>query len=141
MTETPESAQAGIADALQELSENSRVLVRHEISAAQQEMWTKAKDSAPAFGLLAATGGLGLFAAAASYRLSMRLLEKLMPPVPAALAAAVGYGAGAAYLAVLAARRLRELPPLLPTETARHARETVTDTAARASGDSSPSTP
>ena len=138
MTDTPEAAQAGIADALQELSENSRVLVRHEISAAQQEMWDKAKKSAPAFGLAAAAGVLGLFAAAASYRLSVKLLEKLLPPVPAAMVAAAGYGAGAAYTGVLAMRRLRDLPPLLPTQTARQARETIAESATQASGHSSP---
>jgi hypothetical protein len=135
MTDNPEAAQAGIADALQELSENSRVLVRQEVDAAQREMWAKAKDSAPAFGLLGAAGVLGLFAAAASYRLSVKMLEKLLPPVPAALTAAAAYGAGAAYTAILATRRLRELPSLLPTQTARQVRETVADTATQASSD------
>jgi hypothetical protein len=135
MTDNPEEAQAGIADALQELSENSRVLVRHEIDAAQREMWAKAKDSAPAFGLVGAAGFLGLFAAAAAYRLSVEMLEKLVPPAPAALIAAAVYGGGAAYTSVLAVRRLHELPSLLPARTARHGRETVADTATQASSD------
>lgn len=42
MSETPQEAQAGVADALRDLSDNSRALVRHEIAAAQQEMWDKA---------------------------------------------------------------------------------------------------
>jgi hypothetical protein len=132
MSESPEAAQAGMADALQDLSENSRVLVRHEVNAAQREMWDKAKESAPAFGLVALAGGLGLFAAAASYRLTLRLFEKLLPPIPAAFTAAAAFGTGAAYTATLAARRLRDLPPLLPTETAQQAGETIAGTAAQA---------
>jgi hypothetical protein len=119
MTEAPDEAQAGVSDALHDLSENSRALVRHEVDAAQREMWAKAKESAPTFVLLGAAGFLGLLSAAASYRLSMRLLEKLLPPVPAALIAAIGYGAGAGCAATLGLRWLREMPPPLPTETAR----------------------
>lgn len=43
MTETQREAQEGVAGALRDLSDNSRALVRHEIAAAQQEMWEKAK--------------------------------------------------------------------------------------------------
>jgi hypothetical protein len=138
MTETPQSPQAGIADAVRDLSDNSRLLVRREIDAAEREMWRKAKDGAPAFGLLAASSALGLLAAASSYRLTLRLLEKVLPPVSAALTAAAGYGAGAVCTAVLAARRLRDLPPFFPTETARQAGEAITDTAAQTRGDSPP---
>lgn len=136
MTESPQTPETGIADAVRDLSENSQVLVRREIGAAQREMWAKAKESAPVFGLLAASGALGLLAVAAAYRLSLRLLEKALPPVPAALAAAAGYGAAAGYTAVLGARRLRDLPPFFPTETARQAGEAIADTAAQATGDS-----
>ena len=131
MTETPQTAQGGVADALHDLSENSRTLVRTEVEAVQREMWAKAKESAPAFALLGAAGFLGLLSAAASYRLSMRLLEKLLPPVPAALVAAAGYGAGAGCAATLGLRWLRETPPLFPTETARR----TVDAAVRATSD------
>jgi hypothetical protein len=136
MTENPQAAQEGIADALQNLSQNSRTLVRQEIKAAQQETLDKAKEAAPAFGLLAAAAMLGLLATAASYRATVRLLDKFLPPVPAALTAAAGYGAGAAYTGILAVRRIRQLPPLLPTETARQASETITSAAADASASS-----
>jgi hypothetical protein len=45
MGETPQEAQADVADALRDLSDNSRALARHELAAAQQEMWDKAKRS------------------------------------------------------------------------------------------------
>jgi hypothetical protein len=133
MTETPDEAQAGVSNALHDLSENSRTLVRHEVDAAQREMWAKVKEGTPAFALLGAAGFLGLLSAAASYRLSLRLLEKLLPPVPAALVAAAGYGAGTGFAAVFGLRRLRDVPPLLPTETARQTRQVVADATARAS--------
>lgn len=132
MTEPPQTPEAGIADAVRDLSENSRVLVRREMSAAQREMWAKAKESAPVFGLLAASGVLGLLAAASAYRLSLRLLEKVFPPVPAALVAAAGYGTAAGFTAAVGSRRLKDLPPLFPTETARQAGEAIADTAAQA---------
>jgi hypothetical protein len=129
MTETPPTPQAGIADALGDLSEQTRILVRHEIDAAQREMWEKAKQSAPAFALVAGAGVLGLFAAASSYRLSLRLLEKALPPAVAAFAATAGYGAGAACMGVLAARRIRELPPPFPAETAKRTGRAVAEAA------------
>jgi putative superfamily III holin-X len=135
MAKTPRAAQGGVTDALHDLSENSRTLVRTEVEAAQREMWAKAKESAPTFALLGAAGFLGLLSAAASYRLSLRLLEKLLPPIPAALVAAAGYGTGAGCAARLGLRQIQEMPPLFPTETARQTRQMVTDTTARATGE------
>jgi hypothetical protein len=132
MAETPETPQAGIAEALGDLSDQTRVLVRHEVEAAQREMCEKAKASAPALVLLVAAGALGLLAAASSYRLSLRLLETRLSPPAAALAATLAYGGGAACAAVLAARQIRQLPPLFPAETARQAREAVTEAVAEA---------
>jgi hypothetical protein len=57
MTETPDEAQAGVSNALHDLSENSRTLVRHEVDAAQREMWAKVREGAPAFALLGASSG------------------------------------------------------------------------------------
>jgi hypothetical protein len=132
MTQTPETPQAGIAEALGDLSEQTRVLVRGEVDAAQREMWEKAKASAPALALVVAAGALGLLAAASSYRLSLRLLEMRLSPPAAALAATAGYGAGAACAAVLAARQVRELPSLFPAQTAKQAREALAGAAAEA---------
>ncbi len=64
MSETPQEAQAGVADALRDLSDNSRVLVRHEIAAAQKEMWDKVRRALPAAGLLGAAAFLGVMSAA-----------------------------------------------------------------------------
>jgi hypothetical protein len=130
MTQQSQTPQEGIADALGGLSEQTRLLVRHEIDAAQQEMWAKAKAAAPALALLAATGVLSLFATAALYRFSLRLLEKRLPRATAALLAASGYGAAAAGAAAASVRALRRLPPPLPTETARQTGAGIAEAAA-----------
>lgn len=133
MTERPQqSPQAGIADAFTELSEQTGLLVRQEIDNARREMWDKLLASAPALGLLAASGALGLLAAASSYRLSLRLLEKWLPPATAAFVATTVYGGGATCAVVEGLRRLREVPPPFPTETAREVGAIAQETAAQA---------
>src|SRR5437588_7031920 len=119
MTESQQTPQEGITEALHDLSDQTQALARQEFSAAVRETWEKARQEAPAVALLAAAGALGLFAAASSYRLSLRLLEKRLPPATAALVATAGYGVGAACAALLAVRWMRELPLPAPTETAR----------------------
>jgi hypothetical protein len=142
MTESPRptpgtgpsaTPQEGIAGALSDLTEQTRILVRREVESAQREMLGKLKASGPAAGLVAGAGFLGMLAAASSYRLSLRLLEKALPPATAALVATVGYGAAAGAAGVVAVRRLQELPPPLPTETAKDATATVAETAAQVS--------
>ena len=127
MTDTPETPQAGLAEALHDLSDQTRVLVRHETDAALREMWEKAKQAGPPAGLLVASGILGLLAAASSYRLSLRLLEKRLPPASAALAATLGYGTAAACAALLGARAIRNLPPPIPAQTMQEASTAVAD--------------
>lgn len=132
MSETPQEAQAGVADALRDLSDNSRALVRHEIAAAQKETLAKAKQALPATGLLAAAGFFGVLSAAASFRLSIRLLEKALPPAAAAFTAAAGYGLAAGAAGAFGVQRLRTVQPLFPAETARETVKTVADTTAQA---------
>jgi hypothetical protein len=132
MTETPEQAQAGVADALHDLSDNSRALVRHEIAAAQREMLGKAKQALPALGLLGLAAFFGTLSAAASFRLSVRLLEKSLPPAAAAFAAAAGYGVAAGTAAVMGVQRLQAIRPLFPAETARDTARTVADATGQA---------
>lgn len=134
MTQTQQEAQEGVAGALQGLSDNSRALVRHEIAAAQKEMWDKAKQALPAAGLLAAAALFGVPSAAASFRLSVRLLEKSLPPAAAAFTAAAGYGVAAGVAGTMGIQRLRQIQPLFPAETARETVQTVANTTAQAAG-------
>lgn len=133
MTETPQTPEAGVAEAFRDLSGQTRSLVRSEIRAAQQEVWDKAKAAMPALALAAGAGVFGAFAAAAACQWSLRLLEKRLPPATAALTATGLYGASAAGAAFAAARLLRRLPLPLPVETAQQADRRVAAAAREAS--------
>lgn len=117
MTETPRAPQEGIAEALHDLSDHTAALARREVRSALRETWAKARRGGPAAALLAASGVLGLFAAASAYRLSLRLLEKRLSPAAAAFAATGGYGTAAAVAGTLGYLRLRRTPLPVPTET------------------------
>ena len=131
VTEPEHTPQAGIADALGDLSEQTRLLVRQEIDAAQRELWTKVKSSAPAATLVATAGLFAVLATASSYRYSLRLLEKRLPPATAALVAAGVYSSGAVGAAAAALPRLRQLPAPFPTDTAQETAALVAESASR----------
>lgn len=114
-----------MAEALHTLTDETQLLARREMRAALDEMWAKARASGPALGLLAAGGCCGLFAAASGYRLSLRLLERRLPPASAALVAALGYGTAAACAAALGIQRLRQVPLPIPSGTAQQASQAV----------------
>lgn len=128
-TMTIDHSQDGVAEALSGLGNETRHLVRAEVEAVRQEMWQKAKQGGPTLALGVAAAVLGVGAGASSYRLSLRVLERIAPPGVAALLATAGYGAGAAWAASAAARRVRQLPAPLPTETARRTAEAAAEEA------------
>jgi hypothetical protein len=129
MSETQQESQEGVADAVRGLSDNTSALVRHEIAAAQREMLGKVKEALPALGLLGAGAFFGVLSAAATYRLSVRLLEKVLPPATAASVAAAGYGVAAGAAGAIGIRQLRANQPLFPVETVRQTVKTAADTA------------
>lgn len=129
MSETPQEAQAGVADAVRDLSENSRALVRHEIAAVQKEMLGTVKQALPAAGLLGAAAVFGVLSAAASFRLSVRLLEKSLSPATAALTAAAGYAVAAGAAGAVGIQRIRAAQPVLRADTARETVKTAANTA------------
>ena len=126
-TPTHQDAQAGVADALRDLSDSSRILVQQEVASAQREMWDKARQAAPAIALLAGAACFAGAAAAASFRLSLRLLEKSLSPTAAAFTATAVYGAAASAAGAVGAWRLRQAGPLFPAETARQAAADIAD--------------
>jgi hypothetical protein len=129
-----QSPQVGIAEALTDLTQQTRTLVREEIASAQRETWEKALASAPAAGLLAGAGGLGLLSLASGYRASLRLLETRLPPLAAALTATAVYGVGAAVAGVVGMQRLRTLPVPFPSATVQDTQARVGETAAELRG-------
>lgn len=141
MTDTHD-AQAGIAGALGQLSEETRALVRQEIDSARDELWERAKALGPAVGLLALAGGLGVASAASAYRLALRIVERATSPGVAALVATAGFGTGSAAALAAGLGRLREAPLPVPAATAADAAEAarrvghaVQDAAAEPAGD------
>jgi hypothetical protein len=129
MTDARERAEAGIADAVAQLSNDTAALVRQEIEAARRELWERAQQSAPAVGLLGASAVLAVFATASAYRVGLRFLERIFPPTVAAILATTGYGVAAGYAASEGMRRLREAPPLFPVDTARETAQAVGEAA------------
>ncbi|XVQ10026.1 phage holin family protein [Spirillospora sp. CA-255316] len=110
-----------------ESAEETLVVARSVMDAAQREMWSKARQRVPAVRYGALAGTLGLLATAATYRFNLLMLERKLPPEAAAFVAAAAYAGGAGYAAVVAARRWRGLPSPLPTETARQVAEILAD--------------
>ena len=131
MTEQQQSPQAGIAGALSDLSEQTRILVRGEIATAQRETWDKLKATAPALGLLGGAGVLGLAASASAYRASLRLLERWLPPSGAALLATGLYGSAAAAAGIAGRQQLQMLPVPFPAATLAETGALVEDTASQ----------
>lgn len=132
MSESTEQAQEGVAGAVQGLSENTRALVRHEIVAAQKETLGKVKQALPAVGLLGAAAFFGVLSAAASFRLSIRLLEKGMSPATAALTATAGYAVAAGAAGAAGIQQLRAAQPVLPAESVKAAAVAAKTTATKA---------
>lgn len=132
MADMQNAGQDSMAEALHTLTDQTQKLARREIRSALRETWQKASASGPALGLLAASGVCALLAAASSYRLSLRLLEKRLPPASAALAATMVYGGAAAAAATLGIKWLRRLPPPVPAQTAQQAGQAVAAAAGEA---------
>lgn len=131
MTDTSDSSESDFTEAVQDLSDQTRLLVRREIAAAVREMAGRARQGIPAAALLASAGILGIFTVVSSYRLSLRLLERRLSPVAAATVAMTGYGTGAACAAAAAAWQIRRTPLPVPARTARDAGQTLASAAAR----------
>lgn len=117
MSQQSQEPAERIADALGDVSEHTRRLVRQEVASARQEVIDRLKAGAPGMGLAGLSMGLGLVAAASGYRLLLRILERFMPPTAAALTATVVPGGLAAVTAVAAKRSLSQAPAPLPTDT------------------------
>ena len=112
-------AQTHIAQTVQELSDDTRTLVRAEVDAARRELMDRLSAEAPGAALATAAGGLGVLAAASPPRMGLRLLQRRPGPVGAAFTAPPLYTAAAVTAAVGAYRLLRAAPAPWPAATAR----------------------
>lgn len=109
----------GLADAVHGLTEQTKVLVRSEVSAMQREMFDRLKSNGPAVALTAGAIVSGTFAGAALYRLSIRTLEKWLSPMTASLVAALGYGFAAGRLGMAGVRAFKSARVPAPVNTAK----------------------
>lgn len=87
----------------------------------------KARVTAPGAVLLLVAGGLGAFAVASAYRLSLRLLERGFMPATASLVATAMYGAAAGGAAVAGVSWFRAAPAPLPVATAQRATDAAAE--------------
>jgi len=118
-----------VKQASPEVLERSMEMTRDVAEAAQREIWEKAQRRLPAVQMGMVAGTLGALATAASYRLTLLLLEKKLPP-EAAAAVARGEADGAVVAcwtgtgACIAANKVPGVRAALCTdaETARGAR-------------------
>lgn len=131
MSQRQPSAAEEIAGTVNELAAETRRLVHDEAKAAEEEVVSKARASAPVLALFAAAGLLALLAAASLYRFAMRLLERLLPPALAALTAAGAAGAGALALGRAGSKRLGEIEAPVPADTVQRATEQAREVAER----------
>lgn len=129
MSDSSRSPEAGIAEALAQISEETRALVRTEIERARDETVRRARAATPAAALLGAGALFGLASVASAYRLVLRILERMSTPSVGAFLAMAGFGAGAVVCLGKGRGRLAEAPAPLPVDTARDAAATVRDTA------------
>lgn len=110
--------QQGVASAINDLGEQTAALVRSEIEAVREEMVGRAKQWAPALGLMGVSASAGVFAGASVYRLAARMMDKLFPPVLSSLVTGVGFAALAVVASTKAIQMIRGLPAPVPARTA-----------------------
>lgn len=123
------SPQAGIADALTQLSEETRQLVRQELDDARDEMWARAKCLLPGLALGTVGAGLALATTASVYRVTLRGLERVLGPTLGAMVATVAFGSAAAVTSAAAWQELRDAPLPAPLDTAARAARDVGEVA------------
>lgn len=128
MSQQSQQPTERIAEALGDVSEQTRLLVHQEVASARQEVIDRLKAAAPGIGLAGLAMGLGVVSAASSYRLGLRILERLMPPTAAALTATVVPVGLAAAAAVAAKRTLEQAPSPLPNDTIAATRQAAATT-------------
>ena len=116
-------AETTVANAVQELADDSRDLVRAEVDSARRELMERLSAAAPGGILAAAAAGMGMLAVASAHHMSLRVLQRWLGPVGAAFAATTLYTAGAVAAAVGAFRLLADAPAPWPANTARQTAE------------------
>lgn len=107
-----------IAQLVQDMSEQTRRLVRDELLLATEELKQKGKRAGIGAGLTGAAGVVALLGAATLIACAVLALALVLPAWAAALIIGVALLAGAGIAAMLGAKKLKSAVPPVPEEAA-----------------------
>ncbi len=116
---------AGIADLLKQLSQETTTLVRQELELAKAEMSVKAKEGGKGAGFLGGGAVAGLLFLGALTATLIGILDTFMVFWLAALIVTVLWGAVAAVLALQGKNKLQEAAPPVPEQAQQSVKEDV----------------
>ena len=112
-------------DAIRDLVDDVRGLLKDELRSAQDELAGKARVASEGVLLLGVAAVLAAVAAGTSTTMIMRVLEKVLPPILAAAVATIIFTAAAAVLARVGLAELRRALPLVPEQALDELREEI----------------
>jgi hypothetical protein len=116
---------AGIADLLKQLSQETTTLVRQELELAKAEMSVKAKEGGKGAGFLGGGAVAGLLFLGALTATLIGILDTFMVFWLAALIVTILWGAVAAVLALQGKNKLQEAAPPVPEQAQQSVKEDV----------------
>jgi hypothetical protein len=128
----PDTADRSVAELLQQLSEQTAVLVRQELDLAKSELSAKGKKLGLGAGMFGGAGLFGLYAVGALTACLILALSTAVVGWVAALIVTVLYGAIAGVLALTGKGKVGQATPPVPQQTVDSVKEDVEWTKARA---------
>ena len=112
-------------DAIRDLVDDVRGLLKDELRSAQDELAGKARVASEGVLLLGVAAVLAAVAAGTSTTMIMRMLEKVLPPIVAAAVATIIFTVAAAVLARVGLAEIRRALPLVPEQALDELREEI----------------
>lgn len=112
-------------DAIRDLVDDVRGLLKEELRSAQDELAGKARVASEGVLLLGVAAVLAAVAAGTSTTMIMRTLEKVLPPIVAAAVATIIFTIAAAVLARIGLAEVRRALPLVPEQALDELREEI----------------
>lgn len=109
-----ERTDQGLAELIQQASQQTATLVRQEIQLAQAELQQKGKQAGLGAGLLGGGGLVALYGVGAVVAAAILALATAMPGWAAALIVAAVLFAGAGVMALVGKKEVEEAAPLVP---------------------------
>ena len=129
---TQPQQEASTAELVKQLSEQTSLLVRHEIELAKTELQIKAKQAGVGAGMFGGAGLFGVFAFGALTAAIIAALSLAVDTWLAALIVAAVYGAIAGVAALAGKKRIKQAMPPVPEDSVDSVKEDVQWTKTRA---------